>query len=48
MLRPAFEENEWILIAVGAALGLVVGWFQLIMLFSGVFIERFGGLPWLG
>ena len=43
MLRPAFEEDEWILIAVGAALGLAVGWFQLIVLFSSVFMERFGG-----
>jgi len=43
MLRPAFEEDEWILIAVGAALGLAVGWFQLIALFSSVFMERFGG-----
>ncbi len=25
MLRPAFEEDEWILIAVGAALGFLVG-----------------------
>lgn len=48
MLRPAFEEDEWILIAVGAALGFVVGWFQLIALFSNVFIERFGGIPGFG
>lgn len=48
MLRPAFEEDEWILIAVGAALGLLVGWFQLIVLFSSVFAGRFGGLPWFG
>lgn len=48
MLRPAFEEDEWILIAVGAALGFAVGWFQLIALFSNVFVERFGSLPWLG
>jgi len=48
MLRPAFEEDEWILIAVGAALGLAVGWFQLIVLFSDVFIDRFGALPWFG
>lgn len=31
MLRPAFEEDEWILIAVGAALGFCVGVGQLIM-----------------
>ncbi len=35
MLRPAFEEDEWILIAVGAALGLFVGVFQFIVLFGG-------------
>lgn len=35
MLRPAFKEDEWILIAVGAALGACVGVGQLI-LFSTV------------
>jgi len=35
MLRPAFEEDEWILIAVGAALGFVVGVFQFVILFGG-------------
>ncbi|MBF0226331.1 MAG: DUF445 family protein [Desulfobacterales bacterium] len=35
MLRPAFQEDEWILIAVGALLGLVVGIFQLVVLFGG-------------
>ena len=48
MLRPAFEQDEWILIAVGAVLGMAVGWFQLIVLFSDVFTERFGGLPGFG
>lgn len=33
MLRPAFEQDEWILIAVGAALGFAVGVFQLVVLF---------------
>ena len=28
LLRPAFEQDEWILIAVGAALGFIVGEFQ--------------------
>ncbi len=28
LLRPAFEEDEWILIAVGAALGFLVGEMQ--------------------
>lgn len=34
MLRPAFEQDEWILIAVGAALGLAVGVFQLLVMFA--------------
>jgi len=35
MLRPAFQEDEWILIAVGGVLGLAVGFFQLIVMFGG-------------
>lgn len=31
MLRPAFQEDEWMLIAVGAALGFAVGIMQVIM-----------------
>lgn len=31
MLRPAFQEDEWMLIAVGAALGFAVGVVQVIM-----------------
>jgi uncharacterized membrane protein YheB (UPF0754 family) len=31
MLRPAFEEDEWLLIAVGAVLGFVAGWIQLLV-----------------
>lgn len=31
MLRPAFKEDEWTLVAVGAALGLVVGLGQLFL-----------------
>ncbi|MEN8718885.1 MAG: DUF445 domain-containing protein [Oceanococcaceae bacterium] len=31
MLRPAFQEDEWILITVGAALGMMVGIGQLLM-----------------
>jgi len=34
MLRPAFEQDEWILIAVGAALGFCVGVFQLTFMFG--------------
>jgi len=35
VLHPIFEEDEWILIAVGAALGLAAGFFQLFYLFGG-------------
>ena len=35
MLRPAFEQDEWILIAVGASLGFCVGLFQLFVMFGG-------------
>ena len=31
LLRPAFEQDEWILITVGAVLGFVVGELQLLM-----------------
>ncbi len=34
ILRPAFQEDEWILIVVGAALGLLAGSFQYFLLFS--------------
>lgn len=37
MLRPAFEEDEWILILVGALLGCGVGIFQFMVLFGGQF-----------
>lgn len=30
-LRAAFEEDEWMLIALGAALGFVAGWLQLLV-----------------
>tara|TARA_R110000787_G_scaffold6770_6_gene23495 strand:+ start:5027 stop:6334 length:1308 start_codon:yes stop_codon:yes gene_type:complete len=35
MLRPAFEQDEWILITVGAVLGFFVGIFQLFAMFGG-------------
>lgn len=35
MLRPAFEEDEWQLIALGAVLGFLVGWAQLAITFGG-------------
>lgn len=34
LLRPAFQQDEWILITVGAALGLIAGFAQLIFMFS--------------
>lgn len=34
LLRPAFEQDEWILIAVGAALGMLAGFAQLLLMFS--------------
>jgi len=30
LLRPAFQEDEWILIALGAVMGFIAGWIQLI------------------
>ncbi len=36
MLRPAFEQDEWLLIAIGAALGFLVGIFQLVFIFGGM------------
>lgn len=33
VLHPVFEEDEWKLILVGAALGAAVGVFQLYVLF---------------
>ena len=35
LIRPAFEQDEWILIIVGALLGLGVGIFQLVVIFGG-------------
>ena len=32
LLHPAFEQDEWILIAVGAALGFIVGEFQVLVM----------------
>lgn len=34
VLHPAFEEDEWKLIAVGGLLGLAVGFFQLLVVFK--------------
>ena len=32
LLRPAFQQDEWILIAVGAALGFLVGELQVFLI----------------
>ena len=34
-VRPIFEEDEWILYAVGGVLGFVAGWCQFVTMFSG-------------
>ena len=34
LLRPAFQEDEWILIVVGGVLGAVAGFFQLLVVFG--------------
>lgn len=31
LLRPAFEEDEWMLLSLGAVLGFVAGWLQLLV-----------------
>jgi uncharacterized membrane protein YheB (UPF0754 family) len=31
LLRPAFIEDEWMLIVLGAVLGFVAGWIQLLV-----------------
>ena len=35
LLRPAFEQDEWILITVGALLGMAAGFAQLVFMFGG-------------
>ncbi len=34
LLRPAFQEDEWILITMGAVMGFAAGWIQLLTGFS--------------
>ena len=34
LVRPIFHEDEWILVAIGGALGAAVGWGQLVLLFG--------------
>lgn len=36
LLRPCFQEDEWILILVGAVLGFLAGLAQILLMFSGV------------
>lgn len=36
LLRPAFEEDEWILILLGGVLGMLAGMAQLLLMFSDV------------
>lgn len=36
VLRPAFQEDEWKLIVVGAVLGLAAGFAQLVFVFGGI------------
>ena len=36
LLRPAFQEDEWILITMGGVLGLMAGFAQLFFMFAGV------------
>ena len=38
LLRPAFQEDEWILIALGAALGFMAGLAQLFFVFGQSFV----------
>lgn len=34
LVRPIFHDDEWILVAIGGALGALVGWGQLVLLFG--------------
>lgn len=44
LVRPIFHEDEWILVAIGGALGALVGWGQLVMLFGERLITNGAGL----
>lgn len=39
MLRPAFEQDEWMLIGIGALLGFCVGLAQFVFLFAPIMLE---------
>ena len=39
LIRPIFHQDEWILVAIGGALGALVGWGQLVLLFGERLLE---------
>jgi uncharacterized membrane protein YheB (UPF0754 family) len=45
LVRPIFHEDEWILVAIGGALGALVGWGQLVLLFGERLIAVGANLP---
>jgi uncharacterized membrane protein YheB (UPF0754 family) len=45
MVRPIFHEDEWILVAIGGALGALVGWAQLVFMFGERLVVN--GMPTL-
>ena len=45
LVRPIFHEDEWILVAIGGALGALVGWGQLVLLFGERLIAVGSNLP---
>ena len=45
LVRPIFHEDEWILVAIGGALGALVGWGQLVLLFGEHLIAVGENLP---
>ena len=40
LVRPIFHQDEWIMVAIGGALGALVGWGQLILLFGERLLEN--------
>ena len=40
IIRPIFHEDEWILVVIGEALGALVGWGQMILLFAEHLVAR--------
>ena len=44
LVRPIFHEDEWILVAIGGALGALVGWGQLVLLFGERLLATGGSL----